>query len=764
LAKNIRARERGIIQRILEASNADRVAGLNAQQQADFLRGVTNSRSARRLAKRAGEHADAGNLPEAVRQNLRAGKTEHERRIIQNGCGRSEDEIVSFYSQASASECIEAGAELADDNTLSSVQPADALQICGGVGVPIESQANNFPDPWAFRVSTLFPGFNLAECDVWLARSQGDGKFLACPGHPGSTITGVIPLRSADPESYRIYTESMRTLAELHASVTLRRLLAPVPYDCLARDTAGLWYLVEVLANRGYLREVEQKLLLDLVENIRHAFSRYAGQGLQQLIHDASQEDDPRPFFTGDRDVGNMLKLVAVCVGSETVRVRAVDRHTGPPLMRAIYELWTYHSARKQFGNDSDSRTASLHLLLGIDLARNGTPCQPLFEEEPDEVQVCEQWSESAAAELLLSSLITQTGEASSAASAAASDTSNALCVGDKHASGDSSPSAFRAASEAASATGDGPVPASKPSDADAKSAQASQTAQAPQAPQVPVVPKPAFMCALHHVLNAVGNGNPQLLSEKLADIDIASVAVLGCSNNLAHISMAVRALTCSREKDRVDTETRQALYSDLVDDQAARSSVTNAVRKEYLTDYMKRLAEKRAVERAERLRQLVNSLISCEEPTVFLELLNREVDNRNHDSFQPLCDALLNFEIEVPERQFKAMVLMIGRNLQDEIIWAMGNVMRWKQFRSFRTIFTDHKEMWNIMSRIRSTNSRHKYRESGLPNRHGYSNEFPSFWARGYDTLQQMIAEAPEEYKAYAAEHRRRKGYHPKW
>ncbi len=209
LAKTLAARAGSCIDNLRQQLNADRVAGLNAQQTADWLRNAdAGAKTSKNLAKRT-EGADyEGDSRQAIRK-------------LASACAavpvKDDDTNVSFYSQSGFSECIRTCQDLADQADSLTLQ--DWMQCTGGVGVPFEAYQGNHVDCWSFRVApdNLFCGQFLAEPDLWLTYIQAQSKTasLLCPGRPDKTITGVVVLRDLNASFYDLYMQQGRALAEM---------------------------------------------------------------------------------------------------------------------------------------------------------------------------------------------------------------------------------------------------------------------------------------------------------------------------------------------------------------------------------------------------------------------------------------------------------------------------------------------------------------------------------------------------------------------
>eukprot|EP01117_Protostelium_nocturnum_P018564 TRINITY_DN7792_c0_g1_i3.p2 TRINITY_DN7792_c0_g1~~TRINITY_DN7792_c0_g1_i3.p2 ORF type:complete len:118 (+),score=43.86 TRINITY_DN7792_c0_g1_i3:102-455(+) len=104
-------------------------------------------------------------------------------------------------------------------------------------------------------------------------------------------------------------------------------------------------------------------------------------------------------------------------------------------------------------------------------------------------------------------------------------------------------------------------------------------------------------------------------------------------------------------------------------------------------------------------------------------------------------------------------MILGIGDSVKQPL-FNNGNVKRGiisdaeKVFKA-----SGEKEVvWERLVSIRQKKILHKYRSSNKENRHLHSNDFPSWWARGYDSLDEFQKAKPEEAKEYIAKRLKQK------
>jgi len=127
-------------------------------------------------------------------------------------------------------------------------------------------------------------------------------------------------------------------------------------------------------------------------------------------------------------------------------------------------------------------------------------------------------------------------------------------------------------------------------------------------------------------------------------------------------------------------------------------------------------------------------------------------IPNRDGDVFDSLLSQLMDEKRkDLPKQLEKLFVVFLGRNLKGEKVWCNGNPMRGdiSRFRTFCTLIGGDLSVCDIFDTIRAS-ARHQYRDSDIPNRHGHCNSFPSWWARGYNSLHGFYLAEPEECLEY--------------
>ena len=161
---------------------------------------------------------------------------------------------------------------------------------------------------------------------------------------------------------------------------------------------------------------------------------------------------------------------------------------------------------------------------------------------------------------------------------------------------------------------------------------------------------------------------------------------------------------------------------------------------------------ELRAKETQERISTRAWNLVAlqkAESADTFLSLLKS-------GSFTPhdvdVLPMLMVPEDTCVERQMKLWTFIVGRdfNNNDTLLWNEGHMLRLspKILQSLQGFFD--AEHWAKLMDLKKECRKHTYRQ-GDRNRHGFSNTCPSYWALGFQTIDEMKALLSEaEWKAY--------------
>ena len=129
---------------------------------------------------------------------------------------------------------------------------------------------------------------------------------------------------------------------------------------------------------------------------------------------------------------------------------------------------------------------------------------------------------------------------------------------------------------------------------------------------------------------------------------------------------------------------------------------------------------------------------------------LTHIIKDESTKGYNDLKNILLDEKTEVPLRFEKIRNIISATDEKGEILWNKGNAVRNKR-NHYQKFIEKHKpELWKEISGI---NIVHKYREKN--NRQGHSNKKQSYWAIGFDTLDQFYKNSnKEEVEKYKGIH----------
>ena len=126
---------------------------------------------------------------------------------------------------------------------------------------------------------------------------------------------------------------------------------------------------------------------------------------------------------------------------------------------------------------------------------------------------------------------------------------------------------------------------------------------------------------------------------------------------------------------------------------------------------------------------------------------LTHKISTDSTKGYIDLKTKILDEKMDVPLRYEKLKALLSGKDENGNDLWNNGNAIRThrKDYQIF--ILKNKPEIWEEISKM---SLEHKYREK--TNRQGHSNTKKSYWAKGYDTLQDFYELSKEnevtEYK----------------
>ena len=141
--------------------------------------------------------------------------------------------------------------------------------------------------------------------------------------------------------------------------------------------------------------------------------------------------------------------------------------------------------------------------------------------------------------------------------------------------------------------------------------------------------------------------------------------------------------------------------------------------------------------------KELVDKLINAQNMEEFNNLmrngitkgyLTHIIKDESTKGYNDLKSILLDDKKEVPLRFEKIRGILSAVDEKGELLWNKGNAVRNKRIHYQKFIEKNKPDLWKEINEL---NLIHKYREK--ENRQGHSNKKQSYWAIGYDTLDQF-------------------------
>ena len=120
---------------------------------------------------------------------------------------------------------------------------------------------------------------------------------------------------------------------------------------------------------------------------------------------------------------------------------------------------------------------------------------------------------------------------------------------------------------------------------------------------------------------------------------------------------------------------------------------------------------------------------------------LTHIIKDESTKGYNDLKNILLDEKAEVPLRFEKIRNIISATDEKGEVLWNKGNAVRNKRNHYQKFIEKNIPDLWKQISEI---NIIHKYREK--MNRQGHSNQKQSYWAIGFDTLDQFYKKSTKE------------------
>ena len=217
-----------------------------------------------------------------------------------------------------------------------------------------------------------------------------------------------------------------------------------------------------------------------------------------------------------------------------------------------------------------------------------------------------------------------------------------------------------------------------------------------------------------------------------------------------------VQSLIFKDKSERDDDYKKIMKILDSNNEEEVDNFLKEQTKKIYEEDYKNKYANQIQEEEKIIISELINNIISCKDISEFKNLiingitkgdLNYKFVNESTIGFLDLKDKILDEKIEVPLRNQKLEIIFLGKDENGQKIFNNGNKLRKgiKEYKNF--LLKNNPSLWE---KIKKVKEEYTYREG--VNRHGHSNSKKSYWALGFNTLEEFFEfstkEEIEEYK----------------
>jgi len=147
--------------------------------------------------------------------------------------------------------------------------------------------------------------------------------------------------------------------------------------------------------------------------------------------------------------------------------------------------------------------------------------------------------------------------------------------------------------------------------------------------------------------------------------------------------------------------------------------------------------------------KELINNILSSKDISEFNNFmkngitkgyLTHKISNDSSKGYIELKKKLLDEKNDIPLRYEIIRAILSGKNEKGEDLWNNGNPLRVHR-KDYQKFIKKNKP--EILDQISNINLEHKYREK--INRQGHSNSKKSYWAIGFETLQEFYENSKE-------------------
>jgi hypothetical protein len=225
------------------------------------------------------------------------------------------------------------------------------------------------------------------------------------------------------------------------------------------------------------------------------------------------------------------------------------------------------------------------------------------------------------------------------------------------------------------------------------------------------------------------------------------------------------QSLAFMTRAERGDVETETMKIADLKYEDEALKEVKNYIRSIYKAQYLADLAKKKKLEAEEVGTAVANEILGAETYSEIIDSwkngivrhdVNYKISTPSSPGFKTLIRGLCNDKLNVPQRKNIFKILLLGVDKDENPVWNHGGTCFLYKTDSIQKAFLlcGTRSEWGNLMKIAKIKRKHVYREA--TNRNGHGNSKPSFWALGYETLEEyQKAVSKADFLKYCQEHK---------
>ncbi len=383
--------KKSFLNQMREIANDDNITKLSSAQQAEWMQTkFINKSNAKRVAK-AMELA-GGDFDSMVREEVRnvyKNLPELRKQLADAGV-KEEDLTVSFVSQESVLDGLEALSDCVEDGSVDDLGHLDLLKLVSIVGIAANGVTGAHPDPMTYRLNEVFPGCFVSVSDLMMVNeynmdtsggydsddsceSYGSSKkYLTPPGMPGKKINTCVPV--VHPIVFRFMRRWCQHILELSAGFGMRGFIGEIPLTNSYTIATGLWSMVYVMDKN------KSELTVKTFETLKETFSIAIGRFFDHVLTHFHDQPEDVSFYIGNNGISNMLSPIMKQNGDNTYMHRVYSAL----YMFEFYQKTRRLVVRRNHDRPDLEREDLLNKLFRIDLDRKTPGLSPLFEPDTE--------------------------------------------------------------------------------------------------------------------------------------------------------------------------------------------------------------------------------------------------------------------------------------------------------------------------------------------------------------------------------------------